>query len=85
MELQTHISHRTGIVILAVVAVLIVGVWFAFLRQSPPSTEQPSVDYSAPVVPSYTTPSANPYETAPEVNPVEKTNPFSDLKTNPFE
>ena len=28
---------------------------------------------------------ANPLENKPEVNPVDKTNPFKDLKTNPFE
>lgn len=27
----------------------------------------------------------NPLENKPEVNPVDKTNPFKDLKTNPFE
>lgn len=29
-------------------------------------------------------PVANPLEKVPETNPIEKTNPFSDLKVNPF-
>ena len=29
-------------------------------------------------------PGSNPMEDAPDVNPVSKTNPFSDIKTNPF-
>ncbi|AKM78497.1 MAG: hypothetical protein UY31_C0049G0005 [Candidatus Wolfebacteria bacterium GW2011_GWE1_48_7] len=29
--------------------------------------------------------SANPYQPVSETNPVEKTNPFTDVKTNPFE
>lgn len=27
----------------------------------------------------------NPLENVPDINPVEKTNPFTDIKTNPFE
>ncbi|MFH1608645.1 MAG: hypothetical protein ABH951_01340 [Patescibacteria group bacterium] len=27
----------------------------------------------------------NPLENKPEINPVDKTNPFKDIKTNPFE
>lgn len=27
----------------------------------------------------------NPLEEKPDLNPVEKTNPFTDIKTNPFE
>lgn len=29
--------------------------------------------------------STNPLENKPDVNPVDKTNPFKDMKTNPFE
>ena len=29
-------------------------------------------------------PSANPYDDVPSLNPVEQTNPFRELKTNPF-
>lgn len=30
-------------------------------------------------------PQSNPLEKLPETNPIEQTNPFKDLKTNPFE
>ncbi len=30
-------------------------------------------------------PTANPYENVSETNPIEKANPFKDIKTNPFE
>ena len=29
-------------------------------------------------------PQSNPMENSPDTNPVSKTNPFSDIKTNPF-
>lgn len=29
-------------------------------------------------------PKSNPMENAPDINPVSKTNPFSNIKTNPF-
>lgn len=29
-------------------------------------------------------PKSNPMENAPDINPVSNTNPFSDIKTNPF-
>ncbi|MEK7593478.1 MAG: hypothetical protein AAB464_02075 [Patescibacteria group bacterium] len=30
-------------------------------------------------------PTANPYENVSETNPIEKANPFKNIKTNPFE
>jgi hypothetical protein len=30
-------------------------------------------------------PASNPLEKKPDINPVSKTNPFKDMKTNPFE
>ncbi len=29
-------------------------------------------------------PKSNPLENSPDINPVSKTNPFTDIKTNPF-
>ncbi|MEK7478191.1 MAG: hypothetical protein AAB645_02385 [Patescibacteria group bacterium] len=33
----------------------------------------------------FTVPEANPLNNAPDLNPVNKTNPFKNAKTNPFE
>ena len=75
---------KKNLVIFVVVAVLAVGiyaVWKLGLVKKPSGggSSVPTGGLPAIQVPS------NPLEKVPEVNPVDKTNPFKDVKTNPFD
>ena len=79
--MHEHLTLKNSIGLAVVVLVIISAItWYGV--QKPEEVDlssledTPTVDYSAP--------SANPYESAPEVNPVERANPYTDLKTNPF-
>jgi len=88
---------KKGLIILIIVIVSAIASWYFFLRQpaepapvavEPATALQEAAEsvtnsiassVSAVTVPNATEKIAN------ETNPVEKTNPFSDLKVNPFE
>lgn len=53
------------------------------IQQAGNSTEDLGKRSAQGVLPSID-PQSNPMESAPDINPVSKTNPFSDIKTNPF-
>ncbi|OGM94842.1 hypothetical protein A2524_00085 [Candidatus Wolfebacteria bacterium RIFOXYD12_FULL_48_21] len=82
------LNKKTLTVVLAVViAVLGIGGYVYWKRSSVPLAPQaPDLTGNTveDILPALDT-SANPYETVSETNPVEKTNPFTDVKTNPFE
>ncbi len=72
---------NTKSVLTAIVVVLVVagiGAGFYFYQQ-----QKESPDNAQAPAPSYGTEA--PLENKPDVNPVDKTNPFKDVKTNPFE
>lgn len=64
--------------LIAGVAVAVLAVVLAFFIMKP--REAPAVIENTPT---YGT--DNPLEKKPELNPVTKTNPYADIKTNPFE
>lgn len=77
--------------IIVVVLIIIVGGYFAwksFFKKSPEEKaadvfEKTTKSAGAGALPELT-PLANPLEKLPETNPVEKANPFKNIKTNPF-
>lgn len=69
MDKKTAWALATGLVVLALVAVVF------YFRSSPPSPAAGTSAYGTD----------NPFEKAPDLNPTAKTNPFVDVKTNPFE
>ncbi len=65
------------IIIIAVAAIVVIA---AMLYFSSKKIEQQSVT-TAPAV----SVGANPLQKAPDLNPVDKANPFNNIKTNPFQ
>lgn len=63
----------TAVVVLALIAA---GVFYFWSRQTPPAPAEPA----API---YGT--DNPLEKKPDLSPTAKTNPYANVKTNPFE
>ncbi len=83
-----------GLVVLIVVLIAAaVGYWYYKKSREAPeinaiqnagnAAEDLGKSASQGVLPSID-PQSNPMENAPDTNPVSKTNPFSDIKTNPF-
>jgi len=84
------------IIILAIIVILsLIGffVWNKFYKKSPAEKTIEKAGETAEIItesatqgilPSLNT-TANPYENVSETNPVEKANPFKNIKTNPFE
>lgn len=76
--------------VLVLVAIIIVAVaiggYMYWKRSVAPVEQAPDLTGGTveEVLPELNT-SANPYENVSETNPVEKANPFTDVKTNPFE
>lgn len=86
-------NKKIVIALAAVVIVAAVGLYYwYFLKPEPASpveqagsvVEELSEQASQGVLPTID-PGSNPMQNAPDVNPVSKTNPFSNIKTNPFE
>jgi len=82
------LNKKTLTVVLAVVIVVLGIGGYVYWKRSLGSSTLQAPDFTGSTVeeilPALDT-SANPYETVSETNPVEKTNPFTDVKTNPFE
>lgn len=81
-------NKRTLILVLAVIVIIALGVggYVYWKRSVAPIEQAPDLSGSTveEVLPELNT-SANPYENVSETNPVKKANPFTDVKTNPFE
>lgn len=73
--------HKTTLLMLSSAAVILIALALAAYVATRPqetpviSDEQDTQTYGT----------GNPLEGKPELNPIEKTNPFADIKTNPFE
>ncbi len=76
-------SKNKIIVIVFVVVVAVAGYWLASLKTTPP-VEDISQTINQGVLPSLGE-TANPLKNKPNVNPVDASNPFRSIKTNPFE
>ena len=63
----------------AVVLLILLGAGYWYWQ--PKKTSQPTQS-SGEILPAVST---NPLNNKPDINPVDKTNPFRSLKTNPFE
>lgn len=70
-------NKKLVLIVSGVVIVILAGVAFFLTRSS-----QTPAD-SVPQTTSYGTDS--PLDKKPDLNPADKTNPFTDIKTNPFE
>ncbi len=70
-------TNKSKTVIASAVILIVVAVFAYFLMQDTKSDKKSGYDYYVP--------SENALEKAPDINPVNKTNPFKDIKTNPFE
>lgn len=85
-----------SVVVLVVIGAIILGYFYYQSRQdgkdaetniltrASSATEDLSAKSSKGVLPSIN-PQSNPVEAEPDINPVSKTNPFSNIKTNPFQ
>lgn len=71
------------IVAASVIVLLIIGAGYWYIRSGKTEvkviTETPKKEEIAPSV------STNPLDNKPNINPVDQTNPFKNIKTNPFE
>ena len=78
-------NNKNRFIILAIGIVVLIGLGLTLYYFQP--VEQPSpipTDQIAPVqAPEYASPP--PLENKPDLNPVDQTNPFKGVKTNPFE
>ncbi len=77
----------TALVILIIVGGINLYLW---LKKTPQEKAAVVISESvqkaaAGVLPENIVPSSNPLEKLPEINPVEKSNPFKDIYRNPFE
>ena len=63
---------------MSLLLLILLGVGFWYLQSKKDSVEIPTKE----VIPSINT---NPLENKPNINPVDQTNPFKNIKTNPFE
>ncbi|OGN03200.1 MAG: hypothetical protein A2651_02210 [Candidatus Yanofskybacteria bacterium RIFCSPHIGHO2_01_FULL_42_12] len=74
------------VVIILVVFVVIGFLWWQTTQKQPSETQGGlgSELYQNTENPAENLPAVNPLENKPEVNPLSDTNPFSDIKTNPF-
>ena len=84
-------SGRGPYFIAAAIVVIAAGVviyWFVFRGVQPPPAPQGTVPASVLPAVQGTLPALapnNPLENLPEVSPTEQTNPFKNVRTNPFE
>lgn len=74
MDKKTALALASGVVIVVAAAAIY------YFTTSDKSDQPPAETVE---LPTYGT--DNPLEKKPDLNPVEKTNPFADIKTNPFE
>lgn len=76
---STMSMHKKTVVLVVsgiVVAIALATAWYlAGSRQSPVDSLVPASAYGTD----------NPLEKKPDLNPADKTNPFANIKTNPFE
>lgn len=85
-------NKKTIIIVVAGVIVLLLLGLGVYLKKSKPASNQASEEASSPAdkliesVTKGTLPSleTNPLENKPDLNPADKANPFTDIKTNPF-
>jgi hypothetical protein len=83
-------------ILIGVLILLILGLvsyyWWSFRKSTSPNTESAIADIQNTVNSInqnvaegfFGTTTANPLENVPNVNPYKNTNPFSNIKTNPF-
>ncbi len=71
---------RSNLIVAASVIILFIllGAIYWYVRSGKVVTETPNEE----VAPSVST---NPLDNKPNINPVDQTNPFTNIKTNPFE
>jgi len=79
-------KYKIIALVLLIAALVVYFVWF--YAKSPASTAEKAVTDIQTTVESINqnvSGSVNPAENIPDVNPYKDTNPFSDIKTNPFQ
>lgn len=92
---MVSITRKNIPIIVCIIVVAVIGVYFAWRFSVKKTPEKSTADLSPVISPTPTSlllvgelpeinPLSNPLEKLPETNPIEQTNPFSNLKTNPF-
>lgn len=69
-------------IVLAVVSLILLGAGYWYLQSKKSGTEVIIKKDNEGVLPSVST---NPLDSKPNINPIDQTNPFKNIKTNPFE
>jgi predicted negative regulator of RcsB-dependent stress response len=71
--------NKKTFVILILVILIVLGVGYFYWNKK--NTEKVLEDATKGVLPSLST---NPLENKPDINPADKANPYTNIKTNPF-
>ncbi len=74
-------NKKTLVIILAAVVVLAAAAFFYWYKKTGTGPVNIIDDVTKGVLPSINT---NPLENKPDINPADKTNPYTNIKTNPF-
>lgn len=80
-------NKKLLLIVLIVVVLALVGGGYYYYYWQKSAAEQAVKDIqeTAGVLPAINTGAVNPLESAQSANPYDKTNPFSNIKVNPFE
>jgi len=93
-------SNKTLVILIIIIAILAVGgyfYWSKVIKTKPVVTpEQAALENAGDAAKAITdsatqgvlpsiNPNTNPLQDVPDINPTDKSNPFKDIKTNPFE
>ena len=78
-------KYLIAILVLAVLVLAGGGYYWKTKMQKPVTAPDAAGEISETVLPAIDTSTVNPAENIQSADPYEKTNPFSNIKTNPFE
>ncbi len=82
--MNTHLKIYLAVLVLVILTVAGFLWWQTLQKQSQPTEGLGSELYPTTGNPADNLPAVNPLENKPAVNPLSGSNPFSDIKTNPF-
>lgn len=74
-------KNKTIAISILVVVVLGAAFWYYYVKKSAPNIQSATTQGVLPSIGE----AANPLTNKPDINPTSKTNPFTEVKTNPFD
>ncbi|HXF44010.1 MAG TPA: hypothetical protein VNK70_00895 [Candidatus Paceibacterota bacterium] len=82
---EPHSKKLTVTIVVAVVVVVVAAAVYWWISRGRELPSENALESPGAVSLPEIDPVSNPLEKLPEVNPVDATNPFLDIRTNPFE